>query len=46
MGFHGMQINFAGGTGTGFSTIAGENMMVRATGDILVPVELMNFSAE
>jgi hypothetical protein len=46
MGFHAMQINFAGATsGTGFQTIQGQNAMVRASG-VVVPVELMNFKVE
>lgn len=46
-GFHGMQINFIGGTfGTGFQSLASTNAMFRASGDLLVPVELMDFTIE
>jgi len=46
-GFHGMQINFVNSVlATGFTTLPGQNPMIRATGNILVPVELMSFTAE
>jgi hypothetical protein len=46
-GFHGMQINFVNSAiATGFTTLPGQNPMIRATGNILVPVELMSFTAE
>lgn len=43
-GHHGMRINDI--VGTDFATVASVNAMVRATGDVLVPVELMSFSVQ
>jgi len=43
-GHHGMMINDI--VGTGFSTLSGLNALVRAGGDVLVPVELMSFSVQ
>lgn len=43
-GFHGGQINWA--TNQTFNTYPGENAMMRVTGDIVVPVELMHFDVE
>ncbi len=43
-GHHGMMINDV--AGTGFSTLPGLNALVRAGGDVLVPVELMSFSVQ
>ncbi|RLE23506.1 MAG: hypothetical protein DRJ65_11720 [Acidobacteria bacterium] len=43
-GFHGMHINDI--AGTGFSAPGTFNALVRAGGDVLVPVELMSFSVE
>lgn len=43
-GHHAMHINDI--VGTGFGTISGLNALVRATGDVLVPVELMQFSID
>lgn len=47
-GFHAFDLNtnFSIGLGTGFAPIAGQNALVRATGNILVPVELMNFQVQ
>mgnify|MGYP007073190870 CR=1 FL=1 len=46
-GFHGAQLNFiSAGLATGFTLLPGQNAMMRATGDILIPVELMNFDVE
>jgi hypothetical protein len=44
-GHHGMGINWAGSVGTGFAPIA-INTIMRASGNVLVPVELMQFSIE
>lgn len=43
-GFHGMNINDI--TGTGFNTVPSVNYLVRPTGNILTPVELINFEIE
>lgn len=43
-GHHGMVINDI--VGTDFQTMSGLNALVRAGGDVLVPVELMSFSVE
>jgi hypothetical protein len=46
-GFHGAQLNFlSAGLATGFTLLPEENAMIRASGDILIPVELMNFEVE
>jgi hypothetical protein len=49
-GFHAFSINTHYSTppylGTGFATIAGRNALIRARGNLLVPVELMNFAIE
>lgn len=46
-GFHGAQLNFiSAGLATGFTLLPEENSMIRASGDILIPVELMNFEVE
>jgi hypothetical protein len=49
-GFHAFSINTHWATppylGTGFATIPLRNALVRARGDLLVPVELMNFTIE
>jgi hypothetical protein len=47
-GFHAFDLNtnFSIGLGTGFAPIAGQNALVRAGGNILVPVELMNFQIQ
>ena len=47
-GFHAFDLitHFATGVGTGFAAIPGQNALVRATGNILVPVELMNFQIQ
>jgi hypothetical protein len=44
-GFHGFQINFQAGTATGFAPLAGQNVMVRASGTV-IPVELMSFEVD
>jgi hypothetical protein len=46
-GFHafGCNTNFPGAC-TGFVTVPGQNALVRSTGNILVPVELMNFQVQ
>lgn len=43
-GHHGMRINDI--AGTDFATVSGINALLRATGDVLVPVELMSFSVQ
>lgn len=43
-GFHGMVINDV--TGTGFATVPNVNYLVRPSGNILTPVELINFEIE
>lgn len=46
-GFHAAQISFdTANNGDNFTPIAGQNAMFRASGDILVPVELMTFQVE
>lgn len=45
-GFHAHQMNFAGSVATGVVPLAGQNSIYRATGNLLVPVELMGFSTE
>jgi hypothetical protein len=46
-GFHGHQMNFVGtNTATGVVPLPGQNVMFRATGNILVPVELMDFQVQ
>jgi hypothetical protein len=46
-GFHAFNLNTNfPGAGTGFAPIPTRNALVRATGNILVPVELMNFSVQ
>lgn len=49
-GFHAFSINTHYATppylGTGFAPIQARNALIRARGDILVPVELMNFTIE
>lgn len=44
-GLHGMHIN-DGAVGTGFTAPGTFNALVRASGNVLVPVELMSFSVE
>lgn len=46
-GFHAHQMNFVGtNTATGVTPLPGQNVMFRATGNILVPVELMDFQVQ
>lgn len=47
-GFHGIAIDdaFPGTVGTNFQTIGAVNAIVRPTGNIVVPVELMTFSVD
>lgn len=46
-GFHAFQaVTHFPGSATGFAPIPSRNTLVRATGNILVPVELMNFSVQ
>jgi hypothetical protein len=46
-GFHGVQMNFVGtNTATGVVPLPGQNAMFRASGNLLVPVELMDFKLE
>jgi hypothetical protein len=46
-GFHAFDLNTNfPNSGTGFAAIPGQNALVRATGNILVPVELMNFQVK
>ncbi len=43
-GFHGMVINDI--VGTGFQTLPSSNVIMRPTGNLVVPVELMSFSVD
>ena len=44
-GFHAFQlVTHYPGAGTGFAPVANRNTLIRAHGNIVVPVELMNFS--
>lgn len=45
-GHHGMGISWAGGVGVGFSPITSLNAIMRPNGNVLTPVELMNFTIE
>jgi len=45
-GFHGMQISFGGGAGANYASLAGQNSMFRASGTVIVPVELMEFDVD
>ena len=46
-GFHAHQMNFIGtNTATGVVPLPGQNVMFRATGNLLVPVELMDFQVQ
>jgi hypothetical protein len=46
-GFHAHQMNFVGtNTATGVVPLPGQNVMFRATGNLLVPVELMDFQVQ
>ena len=46
-GFHAHQMNFIGtNTATGVIPLPGQNVMFRATGNLLVPVELMDFQIQ
>lgn len=45
-GYHGMGINWGPGTGTGFVPIPSLNAIMRPAGNVLTPVELMNFTVE
>jgi len=45
-GHHGMAINWNPGTGTGFAAIPTANALMRPSGNVLIPVELMNFTVE
>jgi len=45
-GFHAMQMNFNSASITGVVALPGQNCMFRTTGDVLTPVELMNFRIE
>ena len=46
-GFHAVQMNFIGtNTATGVVPLPGQNAMFRASGNLLVPVELMDFKLE
>jgi hypothetical protein len=47
VGFHAMSgLYQAGGTAANLTTVANRNALYRATGDILVPVELMDFKLQ
>jgi hypothetical protein len=46
-GFHAQQMNFVGtNTATAVVPLPGQNVMFRATGNLLVPVELMDFKVQ
>jgi hypothetical protein len=45
-GFHGMGINWNTTTGTGFVPMTTLNAIMRPRGNVLTPVELMNFTVE
>ena len=45
-GFHAHQMNFVGTIATGVVPLPGQNSMFRATGNILMPVELMDFQIQ
>jgi hypothetical protein len=46
-GFHAQQMNFVGtNTATAVVPLPGQNVMFRATGNLLVPVELMDFQVQ
>ncbi|MCP4657839.1 MAG: hypothetical protein GY856_20725 [bacterium] len=45
-GFHGMGINWGATTGTGFVPLASQNTLMRASGNVITPVELMRFTVE
>lgn len=45
-GFHALQGNYVAPNMTMIAPIAGRNAMMRVTGDILTPVELMNFKIQ
>jgi len=45
-GYHGMGINWGPGTGTGFVPMPTLNAIMWPTGNVLTPVELMNFTVE
>jgi hypothetical protein len=45
-GYHGMGINWSTTTGTGFAQVTSLNAIMRPTGNLLIPVELMSFSVE
>jgi hypothetical protein len=45
-GYHGMGINWGPVTGTGFVPVTTLNAIMRPAGNVLTPVELMNFTVE
>lgn len=45
-GYHAMAINWGSPSGSGFTTLGSYNALLRASGNILVPVELMEFEVE
>ncbi len=45
-GFHGSQRTFSGGGGGGRAPIPSQNLLVRATGNVAIPVELLEFEVE
>ncbi len=46
LGFHAFQMDFNSGVATGYAAIAGQNAMLRVLGSQILPVELMEFTAE
>jgi hypothetical protein len=45
-GYHAFQAFYAAGSQTMFEVVPNRNAMLRATGDVLVPVELMDFKIQ
>ncbi len=45
-GFHGMQMSFGGGAGANYAVLSNANAMLRATGTVVVPVELLEFELD
>lgn len=45
-GWHGFSMVWGPGTGTGYASLGPANVIMRASGNVIVPVELMNFTIE
>lgn len=45
-GFHAAQISWNGGAGTNYGPITGQNAMLRVAGNMVIPVELLEFEVE